>query len=109
MSILEKSYLAEQFRQIKCSMAELFRQIKRSLAEQFRHIKRSVAGQYLNVNLNLERASEDKGCFIRHTHQTRFVSLVFVVCTIQLGCVQTKINIELAKNHVGHINQLLTS
>ena len=31
-----KSYLAEQFRQIKRSVAELFRQIKRSVAEHWR-------------------------------------------------------------------------
>ena len=45
-----KSYLAEQFRQIKRSVAELFRQIKRSVAEQFRQIKRSVAEQLSQNN-----------------------------------------------------------
>ena len=58
-----KSYLAEQFRQIKRSVAELFRQIKRSVAElfrqikrsvteQFRQMKRSVAEHYSNINFN---------------------------------------------------------
>ena len=69
-------------------MAEQFRQIKRSVAEQFRQIKRSVAEHNSNINFNLARALEDKGSFIRHTHQIRCV--VIVVCTIQLGCVQTR-------------------
>ena len=99
--LFEKSYLAELFRQIKRSVAELFRQIKRSMAEQFRQIKRSVAEQfrqikrsvaehYSNINFNLARALEDKGSFIRHTHQIRCVALVIVVCTIQLGCAQSR-------------------
>ena len=71
-------------------MAELFCQIKRSVAEQFRQIKRSVAEHYSNINFNLARALEDKGSFIRHTHQIRCVALVIVVCTIQLGCAQTR-------------------
>ena len=46
IEIKRKSYLAEQFRQIKRSLAEQFRQIKRSLAEQFRQIKHSLADQF---------------------------------------------------------------
>ena len=42
------------------------------------------------INLNLERSLEDKGSFIRHTHQIRCVALVIVVCTIQLGCAQSR-------------------
>ena len=48
-----KSYLAEQFRQIKRSVAELFRQIKRSVAEQFRHIKRSMAEQFRQIKRSM--------------------------------------------------------
>ena len=80
-----KSYLAELFRQIKRSLAELFHQIKRSVAEQFHQIKRSVAEHYSNLNFNLARALEDKGSFIRHTYQIRYVALVLVVCTIQFS------------------------
>ena len=63
---------------------------KSYLAEQFRQIKRSVAEHYSNINFNLARALEDKGSFIRHTHQIRCVALVIVVCTIQLGCAQSR-------------------
>ena len=48
------SYLAEQFRQIKCSLEEQFRQIKRSLAEQFHQIKRSLAEQFRKIKRSLE-------------------------------------------------------
>ena len=33
--------------------------------------------------------------------------LVLVVCTIYLGCVQTKRNLELLENQVGQTDQLL--
>ena len=35
--------------------------------------------------------------------------LVLVVCTIYLGCVQTKRNLELLENQVGQTDQLLTN
>ena len=48
-----KSYLAEQFRQIKHSLAEQFRQTKHSLAKQFREIKRTLAEQFRQIKRSL--------------------------------------------------------
>ena len=50
-----KSYLAEQFRQIKRSVVELFRQIKRTVAELLRQIKRSVAEPQMEMFSGLEK------------------------------------------------------
>ena len=60
------------------------------LPKQFHQVERIVAEQYRDIDINLGRALEDKSSFTENTHPYRFVAIICVGFTIQLGFVQPK-------------------